>query len=119
MDAAHSRRAVSAFEVDLTVEGLFADTNLRKCISAVSRQNSRFDVISKVSRQHRVLQIRLQIRIENGHNYFDATIEIARHPVGRSDVEFFIAAVAEIENAAMFEKSTHDTSHVNGLRKSG
>src|SRR6185369_16554267 len=37
-----------------------------------------------------------------------AAVEITRHPVGRAEVELFVAAVGEIEQSRMLEKSADD-----------
>ena len=38
-------------------------------------------------------------------------IDIARHQVGAADVDLLLAAVVEVVNAAVFQKTPHDADH--------
>src|SRR6266480_3025630 len=119
MDTSQRGRAVSAFEVYLTIEGLFAGTNLRALVRAVSVQDSCLNIVFQVSGQHRVFQILFQCRIPNGRDDFDATIKIASHPVGGSNVDILVASVFKIKDATVLKKTAYDTSNVDRLRKPG
>jgi len=44
---------------------------------------------------------------------FHATVEIARHPVGRAKIELFGAAVGELPEARMLEEPTDDADDAN------
>src|SRR5687767_6155446 len=45
----------------------------------------------------------------------DAAIEIARHPVSRSEVVLLVAAVCEVEYARMLEESSYDADHADAI----
>src|SRR5690349_14909910 len=49
----------------------------------------------------------------------DAVIEIPLHQVGASEVDFFIAAVVEVKDAAVFKESTDDAENLDVFAHSG
>src|SRR5206468_9598305 len=49
--------------------------------------------------------------VEDGEAQLDAPEEIAPHPVGAGQIEIFLAAVEEIEDARVFEKPPYDRTH--------
>src|SRR5262249_19626152 len=48
---------------------------------------------------------------------FHPPIEIARHPVSRTDVDLFLTAVGEVKDATVFEEWSDDAADVNGFRQ--
>src|SRR5262249_43055898 len=50
-----------------------------------------------------------------GEHYFDALIEVARHPVGAAQINKGLAAVLEVEDSAVLQEPAHDAAHSNLL----
>src|SRR5262249_869271 len=48
-------------------------------------------------------------------DHLDATTQVAIHPVGAADEDLRVAAVLEIENAAVLQKPVDDTGDANVL----
>ena len=46
---------------------------------------------------------------------FHATVEVARHPVGRPDVILGVSAVREVRDARVLKKAPNDTDNTNTL----
>src|SRR5438309_6212177 len=44
---------------------------------------------------------------------FHTLVEIAGHPVGAAEIDLFLAAVGEMENATVLEKAAHNAAHAN------
>src|SRR4030088_299719 len=42
-------------------------------------------------------------------------MQIARHPIGAAEVDLRLAAVLEIKDSAVFEKTAHDTAHADAF----
>src|SRR5258706_3342447 len=55
--------------------------------------------------------------VEYGEAQLDSPEEIAAHPVGAGQIEIFLAAVEEIEDARVFEKPSDDRAHAYVLRQ--
>src|SRR5207237_9113834 len=52
------------------------------------------------------------------HEHLDTLVEIARHPVGAANVDLLVAAVGEVVDAAVLQKSSHDASDTNVIAHS-
>src|SRR5262249_49548942 len=50
-----------------------------------------------------------------GEHYFDALIEVARHPVGAAQINKGLATVLEVEDSAVLQEPAHDAAHSNLL----
>src|SRR5512143_3108553 len=82
---------------------------------------------AKLPRLAIVFEIRAQQRSQplvprralDGGDGFHATIEVARHPVSRSKIEFLGAVVREIPETRMLEKSPDDADHANPVAHAG
>src|SRR5216684_7405773 len=55
--------------------------------------------------------------VEDREAQLDAPEEIATHPVGAGQIEIFLAAVEEIEDARVLEKPSYDRAHAYVLRQ--
>src|SRR5439155_8315011 len=66
-----------------------------------------------------LLQSVAQLGIGHRDDRLDATVEVARHEVGRSEVVLRSPAVAEGENARVLEELAHDRAHANPVREAG
>ena len=68
---------------------------------------------------HWMLRMLDQARAEHGvldrDHHLDATMEVARHPVGARDVDLVLAAVREVEDAPVLEEAVDDRAHLDGL----
>jgi hypothetical protein len=60
-------------------------------------------MISKVGLQHVISQTSDGGRVLNGEDDLHAMIEIAKHEIRAAQMNFFLAAVTEIEDAAMLQ----------------
>src|SRR4030095_10464008 len=63
---------------------------------------------SQILGQNLVTNPRHQLLIFHRENQFHAAVEIARHQVGATQIDFLPAAVAEIENAAVLQEPSHN-----------
>jgi len=59
---------------------------------------------------------RLERGIFDGEERLDPPPEVARHPVGAGEEDLGVAAVLEVENAAVLEVLVHDARDPDGLR---
>ena len=48
-----------------------------------------------------------------GNNTSTRSYKIARHPVGAAEINFGLAAILEIEDAAVFQEAPDDAAHAN------
>ena len=60
-----------------------------------------------------------QIGIFNGTQKFDSAAQITGHPVGTSDVDFWMASVFEGVNPTVFQISTYDAADSDGFTHAG
>ena len=51
------------------------------------------------------------------HDDFDASIEVASHPIGRSDVDLVLTTVGKIKDSAVLEETANNAAHVHCLRQ--
>src|SRR3546814_8561612 len=70
---------------DLQIEWLIA--GIKAMINAVAIQFPTLFVIDQVGDHHLVQHLIMHGRVFNGSHIFDTPIEIARHPVGRADID--------------------------------
>ena len=82
-------------------------------IAAILLQQARFHVVSQVSFQDLLAHALAQQLILDGENHFHALVQIARHPVRAAHVNFLLAAVGKVKNAAVLEKAAHNAAHPN------
>ena len=57
--------------------------------------------------------------IVNREHQLDALVEVARHPVGAGEVDLLLAAVQEIVDARVLEKTIDDRDHLDVLAVPG
>ncbi len=86
---------------------------LQPRIAAVGVQDPALLIVDQIGDHHLVQHLRMNRRIFDRHHIFDPPIEIARHPVGRADVDPGLAvrqpgAVGEYEDAAVLEEAADD-----------
>src|SRR6202051_3936904 len=80
--------------------------------------------VAGIAQQNASLSIIRQIRVENfppnafaekfvtqRHHHLLALLEVTRHPVSAANVNFFFAAILEIIDSAVLQKSSDDASH--------
>src|ERR1039458_7807357 len=84
-------------------------------VAAVRHHAPRLDVVHQIFRQDLVADAPHQFLIFHREEQFHAAIEIARHQVGAAQIDFLLAPVAEIEDAAVFQEAAHDAGHANGI----
>ena len=53
-----------------------------------------------------------------GEHHFHPLVEVAGHPVGARKVDFFLATVRKVKDAAVLEETADDASHVNAFADS-
>ena len=59
------------------------------------------------------------LRIENRKSNFEPAVEVALHPIGRSEPITALAAIVEIENPRVLEIAIDDGNHAYPFRDSG
>src|SRR5437016_5486071 len=81
----NGRRSRCAGELLQTEVGIASDERRNLGPLAVAVQHPREDVVGEVDLED-LAQAHLELHVVHGGNRLDATIEVARHPVGRADV---------------------------------
>jgi hypothetical protein len=54
-------------------------------------------------------------RLLDRRDRLDAPVEVARHPVGRADVDLLLAAVEKVVRPTVLQEPAHDADHADGL----
>src|ERR1039458_2668576 len=88
-------------------------------VTAVRHHAARLDVIHQVLGQDFVADAAHQFRIFHWEEQLHTAVEIARHQVGAAEIDFLLAAVAEIEDAAVLQEASHDAGHRSDERRVG
>src|SRR4051812_45611628 len=88
-------------------------------VAAVGPQLARLDVVGKVDAENLAEHALLQRWVRDGDHHLDAVVEIARHQIRAADVDFLVAAVAEIPGAAVLEEPSDDAAHADVLAQAG
>src|SRR2546426_12604397 len=101
--------------MQLAVERRFPRCHWHTFVDTIGTQDSRFYVILQVSGQDNIFQVSFQIHIENRRHNFYSPVEVARHPVRRSDVNVVVASVGEIKNPTVFKELAYDAPDPNGF----
>ena len=78
-------------------------------IEPVWIEKTGFDVIGKVSRHNNFEELSPKFEIEDGENDFDSAVKIAWHEIGAAQIDVRVSAVGKNIDAAVFEKTVHDT----------
>src|SRR5207237_8719148 len=55
----------------------------------------------------------VQLLVLDRRDHLDTTVEVARHPVGRSKIHLLIAVIREIEDSRVLEKAPDDAYHTD------
>src|SRR5690242_21419243 len=71
------------------------------------------------ARAQQTAESRVQRRIFDRSNCLHTTVEIAPHPIGGANVELFRVAVAEVEDARVFEEAPDDADDADALAQPG
>src|ERR1035441_397034 len=86
-------------------------------VAAVGLLQAGLYIVSKVSGENLVVDAGKARRIANREGYLAALEEVARHPVGRAEIDFVVAAVGEVEDARVLQKAAYDGADANPLRE--
>src|SRR5208282_4476883 len=62
-------------------------------------------------------QLLAQLRVLDGRDNLDATLEIALHAIGGADKKILRSAIAKIIDAAVFEEPANDAHHAHVFRQ--
>src|SRR5207244_1345176 len=81
--------------------------------TAVRQQFASLHVVRQTSGQDFIDEPVFQVRLLDGKDHFDSPAQVPIHPISRADVHLRIAGVAEIENAAVFQKAVDDGYHAD------
>ena len=84
----------------------------RTIVSVVSPYRSAFDVVGRVGFQDRYQPFAAS-RIFDRDQQFHSLVQIARHPVCAGDKRQIIAAVAKVDDAAVFEISIQNADNAD------
>src|SRR5207302_558035 len=83
-------------------------------IGAVGVELPRLSVVGETGGEQR-LEARMERRILDRNEGFHTTLEVPRHPVGRSDVVFRRAAVPEQEDAGVLKEAADDADDADAV----
>ena len=84
-------------------------------IGSVELLEAGLDGVGEVGGQDLVVDAGLDGGIADGEDHFAAFEEIARHPVGRAEVDFVVAAVGEVEDAGVLEEAADDGADADAV----
>jgi len=84
-------------------------------IAGIVEQDSRLAVVAEIGIKNFVANPVAQHLVAERHEHFDALVEITGHPVSAAHVDLFLAAVGEVIDPAVFEKTSHNTAHSDVL----
>src|SRR5215467_12325956 len=107
-------------EISVCREGFFISRNA--LVSAGRRQTPALQRIAQVRHHDLVKHLAVHRRVFNRHERLHTAVEITRHPIGGADehlrpVRGEFAAIAEANDAAMFEKAADDALDADVLGK--
>src|SRR5688572_12874133 len=103
-------KAEIALEFFLTVSRKLTVAGQNLFIAAVGPQFPCLGVVGKIGSQIVIFEIFPDRRPVYRRQDLDAAVQISRHPVGTSHVNFVIAAVLEIIDPAMLKQTPDNTS---------
>ncbi len=72
---------------------------------------------ASIRRQNLVVNARAGRRIAHREDHLAALEEVARHPVGRAEIDFVVAAVGEVEDARVLQEAADDGAHADAFRQ--
>ena len=84
-------------------------------VGAVGLLEAGLDGVGEVRGQDLVVDAGFGGRVADGEGDFAALEEIARHPVGRAEVDFVVAAVGEVEDAGVLEEAADNRADANAV----
>src|SRR5713226_553421 len=82
-------------------------------ITAVLTQEASLVVISEIALQNFAKQSLAQGWVLDGEHDLDPLVQVARHPIGAAQVHVRLAAILEVKDPAVFQKSSYNTAHAN------
>src|ERR1700733_1597342 len=82
-------------------------------VIAVVLQDARLEVVGEIGSDHLRENLSEQERILDAEDHFHALVDISLHPIGAAEEKLGLAAVAEDEDAAVFEKSPDHAAHAD------
>ena len=85
-------------------------------VIAVAFQFARLGGIAEVDVEY-VVDALAHVGGVDGHGHFHAALHVARHQVGRGNVELLLGTGAEAVNARMLQKTAHDAEHAEDVYK--
>src|SRR5262249_30093665 len=80
-------------------------------IVSIRKQDAALHTVLEINFQDLLQHTLPQHGVFQREDHLHAAVEIARHPVGTAQVDFFAAAVGEVIDAAVLEKAPHDAAH--------
>ena len=86
-------------------------------VGAVGLLEAGLDGVGQIGGKNFVVDARLDGRVADREDDFAALEEIARHPVGRAEVDFVVAAVGEVEDAGVLEEAADDGADADAARR--
>src|ERR1019366_6665498 len=82
-------------------------------VAAVLLQESCLHIVGEVCGQNLMHHAVAQQRVLEREQDFHALVQIAMHPIGATEVDFRLAAVLKVIDAAVLEEPAHDTAHAD------
>src|SRR5271167_2745958 len=84
-------------------------------VGSVTQQDAGLAVIRQVDIENLAAHALTQELVAQRHQNFDTLVEIARHPVGAADIDFFFAAIAEVVDPAVLQKTSHNAAYADAV----
>src|SRR6478672_2316895 len=95
-------------ELGLRVKGRLA--SIAQLVDTVRLHDLGFDIVAPEPLKDFV-DVFLHSACDDRENRLDPAEKVARHPIGAAEINFWIAAIFEAENAAVLQKSSDNTAY--------
>src|SRR5262249_3595343 len=103
----------------LRLRALLRSFRAQTTITSVRLQFACFDAVVQEPRQHFLDNEIAQRRCFDWERHFYPAQEVSRHPISARKITLRLAAIFEIINATVLEKTTDDADHANVFAQTG
>src|ERR1700739_2039083 len=84
-------------------------------VSGIAQQDTRLSIIRQIRIENLSTNALAEKFVTQRHQHFYSLVEIARHPVGAANVNFFFATILEIIDTAVLQESSDNTAHPDAI----
>ena len=75
-----------------------------------------FRLVLQICAEDVIFQYADQANIFDREEHFDPPVKVARHEIGAAEIDFLVSAVAEVEDAAVFQEAADDAGDLECCR---